>query len=132
MYSGNKLERKDDISVLGSVSDIRSIIDKSTVFVVPQNIVSGVRYKILEAMAMGIPVVSTSLGCEGLEVIHNENIMVADSKKEFARCIISLIEDRVLWDKITMNARAFIEKRHRIDIESKKLSHILSELVKEN
>ena len=73
------------VNVTGYVENVRPYIYESRVFVVPLRIGGGTRLKILEAMAMGKAVVSTSVGCEGLDVTDGENILVADDPADFAR-----------------------------------------------
>ena len=81
------------IVVTGEVRDIRPHVHGSSVYVVPLRIGGGTRIKIFEAMAMGKAVVSTPIGAEGLPVHHNENILLAESPEEFARCILRLLRE---------------------------------------
>jgi glycosyltransferase involved in cell wall biosynthesis len=79
--------------VTGFVDDIRPYIDEAAVMVVPIRIGSGTRLKILDAMAMGKAIVSTSVGCEGLNVTHGRNILIADNPDDFAKKTIELIKN---------------------------------------
>ena len=124
------LKDTEGITVTGRVPDVRTYIDNAMVYVVPLRIVSGVRYKILEALAMGIPVVSTSLGCEGLAVEHEKNILIADTPEDFSRQTLRLIEDKELWQKISQNARELIVNRYRWDINAGILEEVLKKIVK--
>ena len=63
----------------------------STTYSCPVRIAGGTRFKILEAMATGIPVVSTSVGAEGLNVTADENILIADTPEEFAEATLKLL-----------------------------------------
>ena len=74
-----------DAIVTGRVEDVRPYFNKSSVFVCPLRSGSGMQTKILEAMAMEVPVVTTSLGFEALEAIRGEHIIVADGAKKFAQ-----------------------------------------------
>ncbi|GAJ19523.1 unnamed protein product, partial [marine sediment metagenome] len=74
------LAKRKDVIVTGTVDDVRPFIAKAYVNVVPLQVGGGTRLKILEAMSMGIPVVSTPVGAEGLKVKHYENILIADSE----------------------------------------------------
>jgi glycosyltransferase involved in cell wall biosynthesis len=69
----------------------------------------GTRLKILDAMAMGKPVVSTTIGCEGLRVTNGENILVADTPEEFADKVKLLLETEELQRKLGRAARALVE-----------------------
>ena len=72
------------VRVTGFVDDIRPYIDEAAVMVVPIRIGSGTRLKILDAMAMGKAIVSTSVGCEGLNVNDGKDIVIADDPEDFA------------------------------------------------
>lgn len=73
---------------------------------------SGTRLKILEAMAMGKPVVSTRIGAEGLAGRHGEHLLLADAPVDFAHSIGQLLSDRKLREQLTLNARALAEARY--------------------
>jgi glycosyltransferase involved in cell wall biosynthesis len=80
--------------------------------VVPLNIGGGTRLKILDAMAMGKAVVSTSIGCEGLHVKENEDIFVADNPVDFAEKILMLLRDDDLRKRMGKAARRTVEERY--------------------
>jgi len=86
-------KRDGQVRVTGFVDDIRPYIDEAVVMVVPIRIGSGTRLKILDAMAMGKAIVSTSVGCEGINVTHGKNIMVADNPEDFANRTIELLKN---------------------------------------
>ncbi len=81
------------VQVTGFVDDVRPYIDEAAVMIVPIRIGSGTRLKILDAMAMGKAIVSTSVGCEGLNVAHGKNISIADSAEDLTERIIELMMD---------------------------------------
>lgn len=80
--------------------------------VVPLRIGGGTRLKILEAMAMGRPVLSTSIGAEGLEVEKEENILLADTAEEFAGQLDRLMKDGNLWQKLSLAGRKLVEEKY--------------------
>jgi sugar transferase (PEP-CTERM/EpsH1 system associated) len=89
------------VEVTGSVEDVRTYVDRASVYVVPLRIGGGTRLKIFEAMAMGKAVVSTTVGAEGLPVVHGEHVWLADTPAEFAAAVVSLIREparRVLFE----------------------------------
>jgi glycosyltransferase involved in cell wall biosynthesis len=97
--------RKDgNIKVTGFVDDVRPHMDEANVMIVPLRIGSGTRLKILDAMAMGKAIVSTSVGCEGLKVTDGENILIADKPEDFVRKVIQLLADDGLRQKLSDNA----------------------------
>jgi len=98
--------KKDgQVEVTGFVEDIRPYLDKSAVMVVPIRIGSGTRLKILDAMAMGKAIVSTSVGCEGLNVTHGKNILIADDPEEFTNRTIGLLKNPDMRMNLERNAR---------------------------
>ncbi|MGE5445498.1 MAG: glycosyltransferase family 4 protein [Ignavibacteriales bacterium] len=104
-----KLSERGNVVVTGYVPDVIPYYQQSQVTIVPLRGGGGTRLKILESMVLGRPVVSTTLGCEGLDVTHKENIMIADTPSEFAECVIQLLRDKELKDRIVHNARHLVE-----------------------
>jgi polysaccharide biosynthesis protein PslH len=86
-------QRDSGIVVTGTVPDVRPYLWASTVAIVPLRIGGGTRLKIFEAMAARLPVVSTSIGAEGLPVTEGEHIAIADNPERFARCCLDLLTD---------------------------------------
>jgi polysaccharide biosynthesis protein PslH len=86
-------ERDSSITVTGTVDDVRPHMSKAVASVVPLRVGGGTRIKIFEAMAMGIPVVSSSIGAEGLPVQDGKNIFIADDPETFAGRVITLLEN---------------------------------------
>ncbi|MDQ6887056.1 MAG: glycosyltransferase family 4 protein [Gemmatimonadota bacterium] len=86
-------ERDPSVRVTGRVDDVRPFIERAAVFVVPLRIGGGTRLKIFEAMAMDRPVVSTTIGAEGLPVRDGEEILVADEPAELASAVVRLLND---------------------------------------
>ncbi len=81
----------DRITVTGEVPDVKPYLERTSVFVAPLRIGSGTRIKILDAMAHGLPVISTSIGCMGIDVRHGENILIADDPRQFASALDFLL-----------------------------------------
>jgi len=100
------------ISVTGYVDDVRPFADKGTIFVVPLRIGSGTRLKILEALAMGIPIVTTSLGIEGIQARNGEHLLIADTPQEFARCVIELLQDKQFRLRLAAEGRKLVERKY--------------------
>ncbi len=100
-----QLADRRNVIVTGFVEDVREYFARGTVFVVPLRIGSGMRLKILQAMAMGRPVVSTSIGAEGIRVTNRQDILLADRADLFAQHIIQLITSSDFRVRIGDNAR---------------------------
>jgi glycosyltransferase involved in cell wall biosynthesis len=102
--------RDPSINVTGTVEDIRPFVHEAMVMIVPLRIGGGTRIKIFEGMAMGIPVVSTSIGAEGLPVTHGDNILLADKTDAFAAETVRLINDNDLRKKIAGTALQMVNR----------------------
>jgi glycosyltransferase involved in cell wall biosynthesis len=124
--------RSPGVQFTGTVADMRPYLLASTVVVVPLRFASGTRIKILEACAAGKPVVSTSLGAEGLELENGKDIVVADSPDEFARAVIALLRDPVQREAIARHARSVIVERYSHAILRTILDGVISTLSKES
>jgi len=99
------------VHVTGTVDDVRPFLNASEVMIVPLRVGGGTRLKIFEALATGIPCVSTRIGAEGLPVTHDQHILLADSPAEFVREISRLFESRTLRETIGMNGRVLVERQ---------------------
>ncbi len=97
----------------GLVDDIRPIVARAGVYVVPLRIGGGTRLKILDAMAMGKAVVTTSVGCEGLKVTPGRDVLIADGADEFAHAVVRVMKDRNLAAQLGANGRDCVERNYR-------------------
>lgn len=95
----------------GFVKDVRPYVQASDLYVIPLRIGGGTRLKVFEAMAMGCPIVSTSIGVEGLPVVPGQHYARADSAQEFAAAVIELLRDRARRDQIARAARGLVEEK---------------------
>lgn len=100
------------VTFAGFVPDIAATVAETAVCVVPLRSGGGTRLKILEAMALGTPVVSTRKGAEGLDVTHGEHLLLADDPADFARCVVELLEEPGRATTLAANARALIAERY--------------------
>ncbi len=105
-----RIAERDGVVVTGRVPEIKPYFAAATVFVVPLRIGSGTRLKILEALAMGKAVVSTTVGAEGLALKNGEEIMIADEPSHFAEAVTQLLTDPALRKKIGQNGRKRVEQ----------------------
>jgi glycosyltransferase involved in cell wall biosynthesis len=97
-------EQTTHITVTGTIPDVRPFLWQSSVSIVPLRIGGGTRLKIFEAMAAGTPVVSTTVGAEGLPVTHGDTIRIADSAAEFAAECLALLENRETRERMVAQA----------------------------
>lgn len=93
------------ILVTGRVSDVRPYIDRASAYIVPIRVGGGTRLKIYEAMAIGKPVISTTIGAEGLPVRDGEELLIADSAQDFAQAVIRSLTDEAFAAAISEQAQ---------------------------
>jgi glycosyltransferase involved in cell wall biosynthesis len=95
----------------GYVPDLPAIL-KGSIMLVPIRIGSGIRVKVLDALAQGIPVVSTSIGCEGIPVVNGANILIRDDEKAFAAAAIELCKDKDLRRNLGISGKALVTQHY--------------------
>ncbi|MES2689775.1 MAG: glycosyltransferase, partial [Bacteroidota bacterium] len=100
------------IKIVGEVDDAVSFMQTHRIMVVPLFAGSGIRVKILEGMALGKPVITTSLGIRGIEHEPGKNVLVADTADEFCQCIELLLNNPLLCDALGAEARKLVEKEY--------------------
>ncbi len=104
--------RHAGVHLHGYVADVTPFWTSTGALAVPLLSGGGVRVKILEAMAMGIPVISTTIGCEGLAVRNGEHLLVADNPETFARACATVLRDKELALHLARNARQLILEQY--------------------
>ncbi len=112
------------INVTGYVEDLTPYLAQTGVFVVPLRAGGGMRVKILNALAQGLPVVSTRLGCEGIQVTHERDILVADTPAEFADAVLRVLEDPALAARLSDNGRRLAETVYDYRVACRPLDEI--------
>jgi glycosyltransferase involved in cell wall biosynthesis len=117
-----------NITITGKLHSVLPYLCNVDVSIVPLTFESGTRFKILEAAACGIPIVSTTLGAEGIPVENGKNIIIADDSESFAKGILRLIKDRVVAGQIARAAKKIIETQYGIDTLKKEAADIIEYL----
>jgi glycosyltransferase involved in cell wall biosynthesis len=107
-----ELARDPSVKVTGYVEDVKSFIRQSCVFIAPIRFGGGTRIKLLEAMALGVPVVTTSMGAQGLDVQDGCHVLIADDPVTFAEKTIRLMADRDLRRRLAYEARQLVETKY--------------------
>ena len=110
--AGWSLPRADHVTLTGFVDDIRPWIAESAICIVPLRIGGGTRLKILEAMALGTPVVTTSKGAEGLAVRHGEHLLIADTARSFAEATVYLLNNPEAGHQLAGNALRIVSEQY--------------------
>jgi polysaccharide biosynthesis protein PslH len=100
-----ELSTRYGIALTGYVDDVRPYVQDAACYIVPLRIGGGTRLKILDAWAMGKAIVSTSIGCEGLDAVDGENILVRDEPADFAAAVKAVLEDVNLRKHLAEGAR---------------------------
>jgi glycosyltransferase involved in cell wall biosynthesis len=102
----------DGIEVTGRVADIRPYLASAAVTVIPLHSGGGTRLKILEAFAAGVPVISTTVGAEGLDVASGEQLLLADSPEEFAAATLLVLREPIFAERLADSGRARVRERY--------------------
>lgn len=126
----NLLQRRsDNVVVTGYVDDVRSFIDAAKVYVVPLRMGGGTRLKILEAMSMQIPIVTTTIGCEGIDVQDNETAFVRDEPVDFANAVVDLLKDERTSARLVKNSFEKVRSTYDWSIIGEKADYYYNRLV---
>jgi glycosyltransferase involved in cell wall biosynthesis len=104
--------RDPSIIVTGRVEDVRPYMERAAAYVVPIRVGGGTRLKIYEAMAMELPIVSTTVGAEGLPVGNGEHLLLADTPAEFGDALARVLTDDALARKLAANAAGLVRERY--------------------
>jgi polysaccharide biosynthesis protein PslH len=108
------IKDRKDITFLGEVEEEKSLFDQCEIFIVPLWIGAGARVKIPTAWAAGIPIVSTTIGAEGLNYTDGKDIMIADEPATFAEKILYLLDNPSFEHELTENGRALVENKYSL------------------
>ncbi|MFH0780607.1 MAG: glycosyltransferase [Pseudomonadota bacterium] len=114
-----------DIAVTGYVADVKPYFDKARVFVSPLRYGAGVKGKIGQSMAFNLPVVTTSIGAEGMYLEDGVNAMIADDEELFAQKVIELYQDQRLWELFSHRAGMVIEQHFSPEVVKKALLKVI-------
>lgn len=102
--------RDNRVTVTGFVNDVRPYMERAQVYLCPMRDGGGTRLKILDALAMGVPIVATQMALEGIEVAAEQEVLVANEPAEFVDQIVRLVGDPALWRRLSDNGRQFVER----------------------
>jgi len=112
------------ITVTGSVPDVRPYLGKATVALAPLQVAAGMQNKVLEALAMGVPMVATPRACKSLNVKNGTHLLIADEPQAYVEAIKLVLDDPQLAQKLSLAGRAYVEEHHSWAANA----HLLSEL----
>jgi glycosyltransferase involved in cell wall biosynthesis len=107
-----QLHGMNGIEVLGFVPEVESILAETAVFVVPLRAGGGMRVKILDTWSWALPIVSTSIGAEGIDICDGENILIADTPDAFCAAVVRAVNDPDLNQRLRVNGRRWVEQKY--------------------
>ena len=112
------------IQVTGTVDDLRPYLAQATVAVCPALYAVGVQNKVLEAMAIGTPVVSTPAGCAGLEAEEGQDLLAAGGDEQLAAAVLRVLSDPTLAERLSAAGRRYVEAHHSWEAETRRLVEV--------
>jgi sugar transferase (PEP-CTERM/EpsH1 system associated) len=127
-----QLSGRENIHVVPSVSDVRPHLGRAALAICPIRLRAGTQFKVLEAMALGVPVVASRICCPGFAVEPGKHLLVADTPEEFVSTIELLLDNQALREKLIRAGRSFVETHHDWNHAVETLSRIYEEVVAES
>lgn len=115
----------DSVIFTGMVDDVRDYLNKCKVFVCPLNFGSGIKTKNLEALAMGLPVVTSEIGAENIDAVDGKDWLVATNNIDFAKKVLMILDDDKLRKRLEKNSVDFIKKNFTWSVAEKQFKNIL-------
>lgn len=125
-------ENDDGLVVTGFVEDIRPYLRDSDIYICPISDGGGTKLKVLDALAMGIPIIANPIACEGIDVTEGENILFAEKPDQYARQAAKLLENEMRYHEFSANSINLIENCYSYTGIGKKLSQLLAEVAPQN
>lgn len=105
-------QHSDCVQVTGYVLDLQEYFERAALMVVPVRAGSGMRVRILEALARGMPIVTTTTGVEGIDAINEKHLLVSDEPEKFASAVVRLLKDRTLAKTLALQGRQLAEQKY--------------------
>lgn len=116
---------RDRVEVLGWVQDLNDLYRRCRLFVAPLRFGAGMKGKIGESLSYGLPVVTTSVGAEGMHLVNGEDVLIADEPERFAAAICRAYTDSLLWTRLSAGGRGTIEARYSPEASRRNLVRVL-------
>ena len=117
-------QQDNRIKVMGQVKDIRDSFTSAHLLLAPVFSGKGTRYKVLESMACGTPVVASTIAVEGLNLVHNKHALISNSPQEMTRFAHQLFTDRKLWQRLSAEGKKYVNSKFDWQIISRQLDQI--------
>ena len=113
------------MTVTGSVPDVRPYVRGSALMVAPLNIARGTQNKILEAMAMGVPVVTSAIAAAGVDAVPQQHLLVASTSEEQAAAVLRILDDRAKRQRLAIAGRSRVLSHHDWGRSMQRLDEII-------
>ncbi len=113
------------IVVTGLIDDLRDVFDRCRVFVCPLRFGAGTKGKVSTAMSYGLPVVSTTCGAEGMDLVEGEEVLIADDPAALANACLRLYRDAALWERMSMAGQKLVREKHSLDMGRRVLAEAI-------
>ena len=124
-----RLDGENGIRVLGEVEEVQSYLAQADISVAPLRIARGVQNKVLEAMAVGVPVVATSAAVKGIRVTNGEEVLIGDSPEYFAAQVTRLLSENELRKQVTKNAWQRVRETYNWSSITSRLDELLQSCI---
>ncbi|MGL5083351.1 MAG: glycosyltransferase [Microcoleaceae cyanobacterium] len=123
-----QLANQNSIKLYANVPDLKPMYQNATVAIVPLRFGAGTKIKVLEAFGFGVPVVSTSIGAEGLSVYNGQHLIITDAPDEFADSCLQLLNEPETCRQLSVAAWEYFQAQHNPEMIYEKIAHALSQL----
>ena len=120
------------VTVTGKVDDVRPYFTEAVLSVVPLRIGGGTRLKILESLAMGRPVITTTIGCKGLAVEDEKHLLIRDNAQSFAEAVVRLLKDGTVRQNLVKQGRQLVEVKYSWSHIAQTVAHNWRHLIEKN
>jgi glycosyltransferase involved in cell wall biosynthesis len=117
------------VRLAGFVPDLQALMDETAVMAAPLRLGGGARNKVIESLALGLPVVTTSRGAEGLSVRSDRELLIAEGAEEFARQLVRLLGDAELQTRLAAAGRELAAREHDNETLAARLERALAQAV---
>jgi glycosyltransferase involved in cell wall biosynthesis len=119
-----------NVVITGYVEDVRPYVWRSSVYVVPLRMGGGTRLKVMEAMAMKKPIVSTNIGCEGIDVKNGESVLIADRPEEFAASVVELLSNSALRGRLIEKSCELARSKYEWNVIGEQVERFIRKLTR--
>lgn len=120
------------VIVCGYVQNLDTYLHKATMTIAPIRFGAGQKGKILDSLLAGIPCVTTSIGAEGMNLLHDKEVLIADTAEDFAKLVLRLYKNKKLWHKLSLNGYNLVKKEFSTENGVKRIRTITEDLLQED